>query len=170
MSRTSKFIIFAHKKPSGAKSTIRRSMYPDIELNGSLNVFRATIPGELLRGDPDLKDLLEHGSMWWGPHRIIVSAPLQNGSCYGIELAHPGNTGSAGDWKKAGDPMQMKEIFADFTAPEVGKLINLVSPENLLVWKLVQLPTLDSWVGKSGKLVLVGDAAHAMLPYSGQVC
>jgi 2-polyprenyl-6-methoxyphenol hydroxylase-like FAD-dependent oxidoreductase len=32
------------------------------------------------------------------------------------------------------------------------------------------MPPLERWVSESGKVVIVGDAGHAMLPYANQVC
>jgi hypothetical protein len=36
-------------------------------------------------------------------------------------------------------------------------MVNSVKPDDLLVWKLVQLPDLESWTWKSGKVVLTAD-------------
>ncbi|KAE8451371.1 hypothetical protein EG329_004000 [Mollisiaceae sp. DMI_Dod_QoI] len=49
-----------------------------------------------------------------------------------------------------------------------NKMMELVNPDDLLVWKLNSLPALDTWVFRNGKVVLLGDSAHAMLPFSGQ--
>lgn len=40
--------------------------------------------------------------------------------------------------------------------------------DHCLVWKLVELPALPSWVSKNGNVVVMGDAAHAMLPFAAQ--
>lgn len=50
----------------------------------------------------------------------------------------------------------MKETFSDFE-PLVAKLLQLVNLDDLLVWKLNSLPELDTWIFKSGKMVLLGD-------------
>jgi salicylate hydroxylase len=34
-----------------------------------------------------------------------------------------------------------------------------------LKWNLADLPLLDTWRSKSGKVVLIGDASHATLPF-----
>lgn len=53
----------------------------------------------------------------------------------------------------------MIETFSDFE-PLVGKLLQLVKPDDLLVWKLNSLPELESWIFKSGKVVLLGDGEY----------
>ncbi|KAF8850698.1 FAD/NAD(P)-binding domain-containing protein [Acephala macrosclerotiorum] len=151
----------------GAKSTIRALLHPNIQLKSEYNIYRAVIPGSTFKADPELAPLLDCSTIWWGPHRAIVGIPVQNGEFYSLECCHPGNTGTAGEWNKKGDINLMKETYSDFE-PIVAKMMELVKPDELLVWKLNSLPELASWVFKSGKVVLLGDSAHAMLPFSGE--
>jgi salicylate hydroxylase len=46
------------------------------------------------------------------------------------------------------------------------KIMGLI--ENALKWPLIGNNTLDSWVAPSARLVVLGDAAHAMVPYMSQ--
>ena len=41
--------------------------------------------------------------------------------------------------------------------------------DNSVVWKVVEVPPLPSWISKGGNVVIIGDAAHGMTPYQGQV-
>ncbi|KUJ08879.1 FAD/NAD(P)-binding domain-containing protein, partial [Mollisia scopiformis] len=151
----------------GAKSVMRTLLHPNIQLRSSYNIYRAVILGATFKDDPEVAHLLDHSTIWWGPHRAVVGIPVQNGEYYSLECCHPGDTGTAGDWNKKGDVDQMKETFSDFE-PHVTKMMRLVKPDDLLVWKLNSLPELDTWSFKSGKVTLLGDSAHAMLPFSGQ--
>ncbi|KAH7391208.1 FAD dependent oxidoreductase domain-containing protein [Cadophora sp. MPI-SDFR-AT-0126] len=151
----------------GAKSTIRNMMYPDIQLSSSINCYRAVVPGNLIKSDPDLAPLLECSTIWWGPERSVVCMAIQDKTMLSVECPHPGNTATAGEWNKPGDVDALKETYSDFD-PVVKKLLAKIEPKNLLVWKLNQLPELKTWVSGSGKVVLLGDAAHAIMPYSGQ--
>jgi salicylate hydroxylase len=40
--------------------------------------------------------------------------------------------------------------------------------DRTLKWPMFTSKPLDSWVSKSGKLVILGDAAHVMVPYMSQ--
>lgn len=151
----------------GAKSTLRAQLHPNVELYSEYNIYRAVIDGASLLDDPEVAPLLNESTFWWGPERVIASIPIQCKQFLSLELCHPGNTGTAGDWSKKGDLEQMKSTYADFE-PQVVKLLEKVKPENLLVWKLCQVPPLGTWVFPSGKVVLIADAAHAVMPYSGQ--
>lgn len=46
------------------------------------------------------------------------------------------------------------------------KLIGKI--ERTLKWPLMTGAPLDRWVSASGKILMLGDAAHAMLPYMSQ--
>lgn len=47
------------------------------------------------------------------------------------------------------------------------KLLALV-PEDLERWRLIDLPAVSDWVHPSNKMVVIGDAVHATLPYLAQ--
>jgi salicylate hydroxylase len=140
----------------GIKSTLRSLIHPRIQLRSSINCYRAVIPGQLLLADPELSQFLESATIWWGPNRSIVGIPIQNGQLFSLECTHPGDTSTAGDWSKKGDIKLMKETFQDFE-PLAVKLLAMVKAEDLLVWKLNQLPELDSWVFGGGRVCLLGD-------------
>lgn len=56
----------------------------------------------------------------------------------------------------------------DAYEPRVKAFVKLIKPENCMLWKVAQLPDLASWVSNSGRIVVLGDAAHAMSPHLGQ--
>ena len=58
-----------------------------------------------------------------------------------------------------------KEVVAGW-CPIVRKIANLI--ERADTWTLAEVPTLERYVSENGKLVLIGDAAHAVLPYANQ--
>lgn len=41
-------------------------------------------------------------------------------------------------------------------------------PEELERWRLIDLPAIHDWLHPSGKLIIIGDAVHATLPYLAQ--
>ncbi len=78
-----------------------------------------------------------------------------------MALYHPGNMGTAGDWKSPGDLDYMRETFKDF-APAMRIVLDIVDRGD--VWKVVEVPPLPSWISKGGNVVIIGDAAHGMTP------
>lgn len=60
---------------------------------------------------------------------------------------------------------QMLEIYRDFE-PQVQDLLKMADPNKLKYWPLMDMAELPSYT--SGKIVLLGDAAHPFLPFAYQ--
>jgi salicylate hydroxylase len=52
--------------------------------------------------------------------------------------------------------------------PRLTHMLSRIADNSALEWKLCDLPPLATWVFPGGKVVLMGDACHAMLPSAGQ--
>ncbi|KAH8170209.1 FAD binding domain-containing protein [Sarocladium implicatum] len=50
----------------------------------------------------------------------------------------------------------------------VGRAVSHISPDAINLWPFYVVPKLDSWTSQAGRVVLVGDAAHAIPPTAGQ--
>lgn len=68
-------------------------------------------------------------------------------------------------WTATGDRIDTVEAFLNFEET-IQKVIGLM-PENPSKWLLNDRDPLDQWVFADGQVVLMGDAAHAMLPHQG---
>ncbi|KAF9633024.1 hypothetical protein BFW01_g3887 [Lasiodiplodia theobromae] len=62
---------------------------------------------------------------------------------------------------------QIKELFHDFE-PTVTKLLSHAPTQEGYLWRISELPPLPTWTSKSGRVLLLGDAAHAMVPFAAQ--
>ncbi len=53
--------------------------------------YRATVPIELLKQDPELAPLVEHQdlSVWIGHKRHVMSYPINGGKTFNMVLSHP---------------------------------------------------------------------------------
>ena len=69
-------------------------------------------------------------------------------------------------WTFLGDRSEMEKAFDDFE-PTVRNIIQAM-PEKPHKWLLNDRQPLDQWVFANGRVVLLGDAAHAMLPFQGK--
>jgi salicylate hydroxylase len=65
------------------------------------------------------------------------------------------------------DPSEVIDHYKHWDPKLVAILKNLPK-ENVLEWKLCDLEPMESWIFPGGKIVLLGDASHAMLPSAGQ--
>ncbi|KAH6897967.1 hypothetical protein BKA70DRAFT_746493 [Coprinopsis sp. MPI-PUGE-AT-0042] len=127
--------------------------------------YRATIPTELILADPDLKFLVEEAStnVWMGPKRHLVGYCLRRKELYNVVMLHPAHETNENIRDASVDDMRAE--YAEFE-PRVKKLLDLV-PSTML-WSLMDRLPLETWVHSDGKVCLLGDACHPMLPYRAQ--
>lgn len=60
----------------------------------------------------------------------------------------------------------IREHYEDWHDVAKSVLEDLLS-EKLMMWAMYTLPRLSSWVSAGKKVLIVGDAAHALLPTAG---
>lgn len=65
------------------------------------------------------------------------------------------------EWNSAANKDRMLAVYANFDESLLA-LLGKADAESLKVWELLDMDTLSSWV--RGRLVLMGDAAHPILP------
>lgn len=112
---------------------------------------------------------------WLAPGRHAVSSPARWGEFYYIILIidqeheqHPTIPEGARNWETMGNIKELRDVYSDHE-PVMRRILEKVEEEDCRLWRISMLPDLPSWVSGSGKVVLVGDAAHAMCPYLAQV-
>jgi salicylate hydroxylase len=117
---------------------------------------------------------------WWGPNTHFICGRKQNGASYDASFfIHPtkenplpayhasASNSQEADNSRKGDITQILQNV-DAYEPRVKEFVKLIKPENCMLWKVAQLPDLSSWVSSTGRIVVLGDAAHAMSPHLGQ--
>ena len=90
------------------------------------------------------------------PHNVVNLA---------IAVENDNGNGQEGEWLTPGDIGAALRRLAPWNK-QLLDMINMVPGDNCYLWKLAELDALEKW--SAGHAVLVGDAAHAMLPYTGQ--
>ena len=95
---------------------MRKSIYPNTRISSDQNCYRASISLSKLQADLEVAPLISTFDFWMGPQHLVIAAPSSDEDQYSMALYHPGNTGTAGDWKKSGDLDHMREAFQIFRA------------------------------------------------------
>ncbi|KAI6115945.1 hypothetical protein F5141DRAFT_1290502 [Pisolithus sp. B1] len=153
----------------GLKSTMRHFVVgtPDeLRFTGD-TAYRAVLPTEILLADPDLRSLVETPEIttWLGPQRHVVAYNIRAKEEYNIALCYTDRSPPAELWRIEESADRMKEEFVGWE-PRIQKLLSLIP--STLKWKLMDRAPLETWIHEDGKLALLGDACHPMLPYAGQ--
>ncbi|MBS7540755.1 FAD-dependent monooxygenase [Ancylobacter lacus] len=143
----------------GLRSTLRARLFPQSDpVFRNRAAWRATLPvgavPERLR-DPAVR-------LFLGPRAHVVAYPVKAGQALNLVVATPESRASHG-WGIGASPEELTSLFRGWSA-EARALIG--APEHWLRWALCDIEPLRSW--GSGRVTLLGDAAHAMLPFLAQ--
>ncbi|KAL3475747.1 hypothetical protein BJX99DRAFT_229213 [Aspergillus californicus] len=132
-------------------------------------VYRATVDVEKLREIPEISWILEKPALniWIGEDRHVMTYTIAAGQSFNMVLSHRDESDPS-QWGDLSQDRILQDMTAEFAGwdPELCKIIALI--DSALKWPLIGGNTLDSWVSQSSKLVILGDAAHAMVPYMSQ--
>ncbi|KAJ7213516.1 FAD/NAD-P-binding domain-containing protein [Mycena pura] len=151
----------------GLKSVVRTTIGPaKAPIDTGHSAYRAIVPTAAMRADPALRDLVDSREIvsWMGPEKHIVGYCIRGGAEYNLVLVHPNSTVKE-SYMAEGSVAQMRADFADWE-PRIPKLLQLV--EKTYILPLTYREPLDNWVHATNKIVLLGDAAHPMLPSRAQ--
>jgi len=101
--------------------------------------------------------------MWLGKGRHFLAFPVRAGRMINYVGFVPADEEMKESWSAPGDPDVLRREFADWD-PRIGSLLKQV--EKTFRWALYDREPLPVWT--KGRLTLLGDAAHPMLPHLGQ--
>src|SRR5689334_14427395 len=102
-------------------------------------------------------------SLWLGPARHFVHYPISAGRLVNVVAIVPAGDWRTESWTADGAIADLAAEFAGWDAP-VGQLI--ASATTTKRWAIYDRDPLARWT--CGRISLLGDAAHPMLPYFAQ--
>jgi salicylate hydroxylase len=120
--------------------------------------YRGVVPAERVPEWP-----AESWLMWLGKGKHFLVYPLRAGKLINFVGFVPADRELKESWSAAGDPEALRSEFADWD-PRIGYLLRQV--RDTFQTALFDRDPLPSWT--KGRLTLLGDAAHPMLPHLGQ--
>jgi 2-polyprenyl-6-methoxyphenol hydroxylase-like FAD-dependent oxidoreductase len=101
--------------------------------------------------------------MWLGPGKHFLAFPVRAGQIINYVGFVPADQEMKESWSAPGDPAVLRREFAGWDA-RIQSLLKEV--QTTFRWALCDREPLPTWT--NGRLGLLGDAAHPMLPHLGQ--
>jgi salicylate hydroxylase len=143
----------------GIHSEVRRYVVPPSRpvFSGSL-AYRGLVPHEHIPEWPTNAWL-----MWLGEGRHFLAFPVRAGELINYVGFVPADEEMKESWSAPGDPNVLRREFSGWD-PRIESLLAQV--EKTFRWALYDREPLPTWT--RGRLTLLGDAAHPMLPHLGQ--
>jgi salicylate hydroxylase len=146
----------------GIHSTVRKYLFgADRPKFTGMVCFRAVVPIESLDGVPNVETI----SKWWGPdkHSQVVHFPISAGREVFIFATAAQDDWRDEAWTVPGDPDELRSIYAAFHPDARALLDRCTSVVKQAIYDRDPLPT---W--SNGRITLMGDASHPMLPLMAQ--
>ena len=143
----------------GIHSELRPYVFPP-----STPVFHGTICYRGLVSRERLPDWpMDRWQMWVGPSKHFLVFPVRHGEMVNYVGFVPADEEMKESWSASGDPDVLRREFEGWD-PRIGSVLKQV--DNTFRWALYDREPLPTW--SRGRLTLLGDAAHPMLPHLGQ--
>jgi len=120
--------------------------------------YRGVLPHHLIPHWPTDRWL-----MWLGKARHFLTFPVRAGELINYVGFVPADAEMKESWSAPGDPEMLRREFEGWD-PRIETLLSRV--EKTFRWALYDREPLPAWT--RGRLTLLGDAAHPMLPHLGQ--
>jgi salicylate hydroxylase len=145
----------------GIWSSVRHHLFPDVQPQFSgLIAWRGTLDATQLPREYTSRRV----QLWMGPDAHLVAYPIAAARQINVVAVLPGTWNRPG-WSAPGDPFEVKNAFVPSKWPGPARMM-VGAVDNWRKWALFTLADWGAW--SSGTIALLGDAAHAMLPFAAQ--
>ena len=145
----------------GVKSVMRQTLYGDDNptFTGQM-VWRALLKAE----DVPAECLEPHGHVQWvGPGRHLIAYYIRQNRLVNVVSQVDTDVWEEEGWAIKGDPDLMRASYPN-AEPNLVRLLSTI--KECSKWGLFTRPITNNW--GHGRIQLIGDAAHAMVPSVGQ--
>jgi salicylate hydroxylase len=145
----------------GIWSSVRHHLFPEVQPQFSgLIAWRGTLAATALPREYTSPRV----QLWMGPNAHLVAYPISAGRQINVVAIVAGTWNRPG-WTAPGEANEIKQFFASARWPATARMLASAVDE-WKRWALFTVPDDSEW--HEGQIALLGDAAHAMLPFAAQ--
>ena len=146
----------------GIHSVVREKLFEKKEPSFTGNVaWRMLIPVDSLPRDLILPDT----TVWLGPKKHFVSYHVSGGKNLNCVCLVEQDGWTNESWSERGNIEDLREVYNGWNQT-IETLLKIANPNTLYRWALHDRPPMKQW--SKGRITLLGDAAHPMLPFLAQ--
>ena len=146
----------------GIHSVVREKLFEKKESSFTGNVaWRMLIPVDSLPRDLILPDT----TVWLGPKKHFVSYHVSGGKNLNCVCLVEQDGWTNESWSERGNIEDLREVYNGWNQT-IETLLKIANPNTLYRWALHDRPPMKQW--SKGRIILLGDAAHPMLPFLAQ--
>lgn len=146
----------------GIHSAVRNGVFgPDEAVFSGTSGYRALVPMERLGHVRELAEPVLW--LWLGPGRHFIAYPVADGTLLNFLAVVPDREWTVESWATEGSATELLRAFEGWH-PFVTEIIRASGRPGR--WALYDREPQRAW--SSGRVTLLGDAAHPMLPHHGQ--
>ncbi len=145
----------------GVHSVVRESLFGiDKAIFTGMSAYRTIIPAKQVRG----YDVLNFVK-WWGPvpESQVVTNAISKGKELFLFASMPEQEETRESWSMKGDGKKIREYFSGFHK-DIRSVLNSITEIDRTA--LYEREPLNQW--SRGRITLLGDACHAMVPFMAQ--
>ena len=146
----------------GIHSIVREKIFEKKESSFTGNVaWRMLIPVDSLPRALILPDT----TVWLGPKKHFVSYHVSGGKNLNCVCLVEQDGWTNESWSERGNIEDLREVYNGWNQT-IETLLKIANPNTLYRWALHDRPPMKQW--SKGRITLLGDAAHPMLPFLAQ--
>lgn len=138
--------------------------YKDLPQSPTRLVYRFTVPTKEVLKNQQLADLADpqNINLWMGPRSHVVAYVAKSLDLLNVALTLPLEGGNGNDITiRQAEISELREAFRSWDT-RFESLLEMT--HEAAKWPLLEYDTPGSWTDSNGRIALLGDSAHAMLP------
>lgn len=156
-------------RTQGIGSNVRKAILDseDNKIQTLLSAYLVRLPLKAVEADPELQPYLNVATWWIGPGAMCVATRLHHLDLFEVHFYVDKELGEPGVWDASGDIDDIRNAFHAWD-PILMRMLSHTPSKQCWLWRVSGMAPFPTWISKGGRIIITGDACHAMVPYASQ--